>query len=264
VSIFLLAFQMGGATDDPSDAKQLMREVIHSEIDSQAHEAGDNHLWSYRELTRQKGKEQLFKYCQTKLGTIHRLLAVNGQSLNAAQRQVEEKRIQKLIQSPDAMLAAQKKERADAEEEIKFLKVFPEAFRFQEENRQGDVVQLLFTPDPAFHPSGIEERVLHYMQGTIVVNVIQKRLVSVSGRLMTEVKFLGGLAGYLNAGGTFSVQSESVAPGDWELKSLDIEMRGKALLFKTFTVEEHDTYSRYTPVPPGTTLAEATEILKKD
>ena len=40
---------------------------------------------------------------------------------------------------------------------------------------------------------------------------------------MTEVKFWGGLAGHLNPGGTFSVELENVEPGDWELKSLDVE-----------------------------------------
>jgi hypothetical protein len=41
-------------------------------------------------------------------------------------------------------------------------------------------------------------------------------------------------------------------------------MNGKALLFKTITVREQDTYSKYTPIPPNTTLAQAAERLQED
>jgi len=263
-SLCLLAVQMGAASNEGADAKQLVRQVIQHEIKSQAAEASDENLWSYRELTRQKGKELLFEYCQTKHGTIDRLLAVNGRPLSPSESQAEDKRIQKVITTPDAMLAEQKKRRADAEEETKFLSLFADAFQYREQKRQGDLVQLLFTPDPNFRPSGIEERALHNFQGTIVLNVKQKRLVSVNGRLMSEVRFLGGLAGHLDEGGTFSIQSENVAPGDWELKSYDVQMTGKVLFFKTLTVQEHIVYSRYTPVPANTTLAQAAERLRKD
>jgi hypothetical protein len=266
-SFFLLSLllsppeQFEAAANNSTDSNQLVREVIQNEIQGQAN---DNNLWSYRELTNRKGKSQLSEYCQTKYGTIHRLLAVNGRPLSPSQRQAEAKRIQMLIRSPDAMQAAQRKENADAQEERRFLKLFPDAFRYQEEGQQGDLMKLRFTPDPNFRPSGNEERVLHGLEGTMVVDLKQKRLVSINGRLMTEVKFWGGLAGHLNPGGTFSVELENVTPGDWELKSLNVEMNGKALLFKTITVREQDTYSNYTPVPPNTSLVQAAERLQED
>jgi hypothetical protein len=253
--------EFGSAANNSTYSNQLVREVIQNEIQGQAN---DNNLWSYRELTERKGKSQLLEYCQTKYGTIHSLLAVNGQPLSPSRRQTEAKRIQMLIRSPDAMQAAQRKQSADAKEETRFLRLFPDAFLYQEEGQQGDLLKLGFTPNPNFRPSGNEERVLHCLEGTMVVDLKQKRLVSIDGRLLTEVKFWGGLAGHLNPGGTFSVQLENVAPGDWELKSLDVEMNGKALLFKTITVREQDTYSNYTPIPPNTSLAQAAERLQKD
>ena len=58
--------------------------------------------------------------------------------------------------------------------------------------------------------------------------------------------------------------SEEVAPGDWELKSLDVQMSGKALFFKTIAIRESDTYTEYRLVSPETTLEQAAEQLKKD
>lgn len=253
--------QAPAAVNNPTDANLLAREVIENEIEA---EINDHSLWSYRELTKRKGDDLLLEYCQTKYGTIHRLLALDGHPLDARQRQAEDQRIQKLIRSPDALLAAQKKESADAQEERRFLQLFPQAFRYQEEQRQGDLVKLRFTPNPDFHPSRFEQHVLHALEGTMVLDVKQQRLVSINGRLTTEVKFWGGLLGHLDAGGTFSVTLENVAPGDWELKSLHVEMDGKALFFKTITVREQDTYSGYTPVAPDTTLGQAAERLRQD
>jgi len=264
VVALLATLEQTATAANGTDAQQLVREVIRHELEAQANESGDNRLWSYQEHTRRDGKELLLEYCETRYGTIHRLLAVNGQPLDPNQSQAEDKRIRKLIDSPDAVEAAQKKERADAEEEQKFLKLFPEAFHFREMERLGDLVNLTFTPDPNFSPSGMEERVLSCLEGTMAVNVKQERLVSVSGRLATEVKFWGGLAGHLNGGGTFSVRSENVAPGDWELQSLDVEMSGKVLLFKTLTIQEHHTYLRYTRVSPNLSLAQAAEHLQND
>jgi hypothetical protein len=112
--------QPRAAADDSTDTDRLAREVIQNEIRAQAQ---DTNLLSYRELTRSKGKDLLYEYCQTKRGTIHRLLSVNGRPLSPSRRGAEDRRIGRLIASPAALEAAQKKERADAEEERKFLRL---------------------------------------------------------------------------------------------------------------------------------------------
>jgi hypothetical protein len=246
--------------ESSTDLDHLVREVMQNEIQSQLNETN---LWSYRELTRRKGKELLFEYCETKHGTIHRLLAVNGHPLDKSQRQAEDQRIQKLIRSPSALQEARKKQNSDDQEEERFLKLIPDAFRFQVQSREGDLVTLRFRPNPGFRPSGLEAHALGALEGTLVLNVKQRRLASINGRLIREVKFLGGLVGHLDKGGSFSVVSEQVAPGDWELKSLKVEMNGKALFFKTIAVHEQESYSNYSQVPPDTTLAEAAQRLQR-
>ena len=260
LSILLLATHLGAVSDQNKDAQQLVRDVIQNQLWAQTH---NHNLWSYRELRKTDGKQLLFEYCETKEGTIHRLLAVNGHPLDARQRQAEDERIKRLLGSPETVREDQKKEDADGDKERSFLKLFPEAFLYRDEGRQGDLVKLSFSSNPNFHPSNDMARVLHCLQGTMVVDIHQKRLVRIDGRLMTEVKFWGGLLGRLYPGGTFSVALENVAPGDWELKSLVVEMRGKALFFKTISVDEDESFSDYSPVPPSATLAEAAEHLRK-
>jgi hypothetical protein len=83
------------------------------------------------------------------------------------------------------------------------------------------------------------------------------------GALTSEVKFFGGLFGYLEKGRTFAVEQEEVSPHFWEVTAMHVHMDGKALLFKTIAVQEDETYSDFHPVPGKPTLPEAAELLKQ-
>jgi hypothetical protein len=45
---------------------------------------------------------------------------------------------------------------------------------------------------------------------------------------------------------------------------LDLEIRGRALLFKTIGVQERRQLSRYQEVPPNITLRQAADLLMQD
>jgi glutamine synthetase len=80
---------------------------------------------------------------------------------------------------------------------------------------------------------------------------------------MEDVKLGGGLLGHLDKGGKFEVRQAEVAPGQWEMTVLDVDMKGKALLFKTIDVRETENHSDFHPVPDDVTLAEAADILNR-
>jgi hypothetical protein len=247
-----------------TDFKTVVRDVADHEIQLQTNSGNSGLLWSYRKVSRKGGVEQVWQTCQTRHGNLHRLIAENGARLSPSREREEAQRIQRLVDSPSELRAAQKKDAADMKEEQKFLRLLSRAFVFREQERQGDVLTLAFTPDPNFQPSGNEQVVLHTLTGTLTLDAANKRLVAIRGHLLHEVRFWGGLAGHLDAGGNFSVETIRTAPGDREIKTLDIEMHGKALLFKTISVQEHDEYSDYAQVPPSTTLAEAAARLNQE
>ena len=183
------------------NAAALVREVIHNEIESQVR---DNSLWCHREQRQEDGKaDKTLQVCQTKDGDLERVVAVNGRELNPAEREAEDERIQKLISHPEQLRAKQKKEREDGEQERNLLKFFPEAFHFQSEREVGNLITLRFRPNSGFRPSTRASQVFHHMEGTLVVDAKQKRLVEIDGRLTSEVKFAGGLLGHLDKNGAF-------------------------------------------------------------
>lgn len=121
-----------------------------------------------------------------------------------------------------------------------------------------------FTPNPKFRPSTRPEEVFHHLEGTLLLDGQKKRLASISGKLTSEVKFGGGLLGYLERGGTFAVQQQEIASGYWEVTMMRVRMTGKALFLKTISVQDDETYTHFKPIANDTNIRKAVELLKTE
>ena len=250
------------STPNIQDPNALVREIIHNEMGAQL---SDQSLWCYREQQHEDGKPaKTLQVCQTKDGELERLVALDGRELTSLQAQAEDERIQKIVSNPEQFRAKQKKEREDGEQARKLLATLPDAFLFQCDRQSGNLVTLRFRPNPAFRPSTRSAQVFHHMEGTLVVDADQKRLVEINGRLTSEVKFLGGLLGHLDKEGTFCVKQQNVGEGHWDLRFMSVQMSGKALFFKTITVLETKSLLDYKPLPRGATLQQAADFLIRD
>lgn len=101
----------------------------------------------------------------------------------------------------------------------------------------------------------------HAMEGTIWVDSKQNRLAEIDGHLTQEVKFGAGFLGHLDKGGQFHVKQEEVAPGFWELTSLNVQINGKALFFKAIAVRQKYSRSNFKQVSDTLTVAQGAETL---
>ena len=247
---------------DSAHINALVREVVQNEIDMQLH---DTSLWCFREEKEEDSKpRKTLEVCGTHDGDLERVVAVNGRELSAAELQAEDQRLSKLISHPAQLRAKQKKQREDEEQFQNLLKAIPEAFRFQIDGSDGTLLKLKFRPNPAYRPATRAETVFHHMEGTFVIDRKQKRLAEVNGRITSEVKFVGGLLGHLDKGGTFLVKAGEVTPGHWDSILTNLDLSGKALFFKALSVHQKETYADYTRVPNGATLEQVAELLRKE
>jgi len=122
-------------------------------------------------------------------------------------------------------------------------------------------MRLDFRPNPCFKPPSREAHVFHEMEGEIWVDARQDRLVEITGHLIHEVKFAGGLLGHLDRGGRFEARQAEVAPGHWELTTLNVDMKGRVLFFKAIGVQQKEYRTDFRRVPDNLTLAEAVDML---
>jgi hypothetical protein len=244
----------------PSTAINLnafVRDILQNELRAQAE---DHSLWCYRKLTDKDGKQQLFAACQTNTLEIDRLMAVNGKPLTEQQWNQENRRIEQLLNNRAQLKKEKQQQREDAEQATRMLKMMPDAFLFQRESGEANHITLHFTPNPAFRASGASEMVFHHMEGTLTLDVKQKRLVEISGRLNSDVKFAGGLLGHLDKGGTFYVKQQEVGLGCWEMTRMDVQMNGKALFFKTISVRTREIDTDFHAVPAAASMQQVAAL----
>jgi hypothetical protein len=237
---------------------QLVKDVIYNELHPPA--ATTVH-WKYQLEKEVDGKQELRTVVETNSGSVDRLLSVQGKPLTPAEKNTEDGRILKFTRNADEQRKAEQGRRKDAEQCNAIMKMIPDAFIFEYSGSSGNTTKLIFKPNPSFRPPSREGKVLQQMAGEMLVDARQKRMVSIKGKLINEVKFGGGLLGHLEKGGQFSVKRAEIASGDWEMTGLDVNMQGKALLFKSISVQQKEIHSDFERVPDDLTLADAANLL---
>jgi hypothetical protein len=241
------AFGQSAPAGPPVSANDLVRLVVANELKPQD---GGHGRWMYRVETGQ--------------GSLDRLVAVDGQPLTAKEQQDEKERIGNLVRNPAEQQNLEQTRKKDAEQCKAFFKMLPDALTFIYAGRDGDLIKLRYRPNPSFQPPSREARVFHEMEGEMWVQETQQRLVRLQGQLVADVKFAGGLLGHLEKGGHFNVEQRELSPGQWDLTFMEVDMKGKALFFKTIDVNEKEYRSDFRTVPDGLTLAEAADILSNE
>ena len=239
-------------------ANDLARRVVTNELKFQDE---DHAQWAYRQEKAESGKKQVSRIIETKDGDLSRLLSINDQPLAAEQLQKENQRIQELVRNPVEQRKLRRTQNTDKESGKRLFKMLPDAFVFNYAGREGDLIKLSFRPNLNFKPPSLDARVFHGMEGELWVEGKQERLAAINGHLMEDVKFGGGLLGHLDRGGHFEVRQVEVAAGHWEMAVMAVDMRGKALLFKTINVQQTETRSDFQRVPDDLTLTQAADIL---
>jgi hypothetical protein len=240
-------------------ANVLARRVITNELKFQ-----DDHTnWMYRLEQGQYGKKQVKEIIETKEGSLSRLLSIDDRPLTAEQQEEEDQRMQELMTSPGAKRKLQRALDADTLQGRRLFQLLPDAFVFNYAGGDGNLVKLSFRPNPNFHPPSLEARVFHDMEGEMWVDCKQERLAAFKGQLKQDVNFGFGLLGHLDKGGHFEVRQAEVVPGHWDMTSMNVEMTGKALLFKSIGVQKRETRWDFHQVSDDLTITEAADILSR-
>jgi hypothetical protein len=252
------ALSQSGSLKAELSAVDLARKVVTNELRIQ--NEGQSH-WMYRLEKDEDGRTEVQKLLETKNGSLSQLLSIDGHPLDAKQLRKDNQRIQRLVSHPDEQRKLQQASNKKAEQGARLFRILPDVFVFSYARRQGDLVTLNFSPNPTFQPPSLEARVFQGMEGEMTVDTKQERLVTLNGHLMDDVKLGFGVLGHLDRGSTFEIGQTEVIPGHWEMTALHVNMKGKALLFKTIGVQVTENHSDFHRVPDDLTLEEAAAIL---
>ena len=260
------AFGSADSTAQPSEfqpnreARDLVRKVVANELMQE--ELDKSHYMFKLKKVSPKGT-RVQQIVQTDQGSIARTILLNGQPPTDDVRQAEEQKIQKLIGDQDEQKRRQKREKEDESRAQIMIRALPNAFFYQEIGRNGDTVKLRFRPDPNYQPQSREESVYTGMAGELWLNLPQQRLRKIDAHLFHDVDFGWGILGRLYKGGSFMVEQEQVDGAHWDSTVLKLDLRGKALLFKSLVYDEQEYESDFRRLPDHVSLSEGADILKK-
>jgi hypothetical protein len=255
------AGQQNASTGQPNEsANELVKAAVQNELKAIDN---DHTHWMYRLETHKNGTTETKELVETPHGDLTRLVARNGQPLSPEEQKREEENIEKFVGDTGAQQKQRRELDQDERKTRDLLAMLPDALTYTYAGNDGNRTKLTFQPNPDFHPPSREAHVFHEMEGQMVIDTKEHRLVEFSGHLMHPVKFGGGLLGDLNAGGTFDVRQQEVGPGHWEISMLKVNMKGKALFFKTISVQQDETRSNFKRVPDDLTMAQAKDLVMK-
>jgi hypothetical protein len=239
-------------------ARDLVRDTIYNEL----HDRERDSHWEYRSECVSSAEKRVREQVETDQGPIFRLLAEDGSPLNASQQQLEDARLAAYVRSPGQIARVEREHQEDEERLAGIMALLPQAFLFEYQGApRGDQVRIAFRPDPSFVPTGYEARIVHALTGTLVVDSRLKRMVEMRGVVAERVDFGYGLLGHVEKGGTFSIHRRQVSADHWKTDLVDVHVEGKILMLKTVSKDQKEARSDFRPVPQGTTLAEAREML---
>jgi hypothetical protein len=263
--LFFVPFAFPQTQSDKNlPAGDLVRRVIANELRMQDQ---DHSRWMYEEESVKAGVKETKEVAGTKDGSVTLLVARNGQPLAEDELTKQKEQMNAFVRDRQAQEKRKQAAQEDAAKTKRLLSMLPEAFIFdyaQGSGDTGDTVRLNFRPNPAYHASSREAQVFHEMEGALTVDRKEDRLVEINGKLMHEVKFFGGLLGHLDRGGTFDVRQVRVGTNIWQIGRLNVNMKGKALFFKTISVQQDETHSHFQRLPDDITLPDAADRLLKE
>lgn len=242
--------------------KELVQKMLAVE-DAEGLRKGRYTYLSKERSERTGGRLWTERVAETSAGKLRRLIAEDGQPLAADRVAAESARLAAIAADPEGFRRRSEALKSDERHAKEMLDMLPKAFLLEGMRREGEFVRIDFRPDPAYAPQSLEERVLHGMVGTMLVDSKSLRLRSVEGRLPVDMSIGFGLVATIKAGSNFATMRAPVAGDEWKTSVLNTDINGRAIFFKAIGKKEHAEHSDFVQVPTDITVAQAVALLQR-
>jgi hypothetical protein len=254
-----------GAADtvtDPDAARQMVSTMLSNELAAAQH--NDHYTYTSVERSdRTGGHLWTEKVVETNVGKIRMLLAEDGQPLSPEREAEERGRLAQIVADPSAFTKKAQTTKDDELHARQLLALLPNAFLFSDVQDEGGFERIDYRPNPGYSPQSMEERVLHAMAGTMLIDPKAMRLHQIEGRLPQDVSIGFGLLATIRAGSSFATTRDRLGQPDWKTITLDTDINGKAIFFKSIARKEHAVHSDFVRINDELTFAQAVAIAEQ-
>jgi hypothetical protein len=247
----------------PAQTPQTPQALIQAMIDNENAAAARHEHWQYLSTERSSrtgGHLWTERVAETTPGRVRLLLAIDGQQLTGDALAKERARVAAIERDPTAFIKHESSARSEEKRARELLEVLPKDFLFDNVRLAGGLWSLDFHPNPAYTPSGIEERVLHAMAGHILIDAHDLRLLHMDFHLTQDIPIGFGLLGDVHTGTTF-VSDRQQQDGYWHTTHIATQVHAKAVLFKNIDLAIDVTRTHFQPLDPNLPVPQAAAML---
>jgi hypothetical protein len=265
VAILAVPFRQVRAGDVPrsSDAAlQLITRMMNNENTAAQHKYPYSYI-SKERSDRTGGHLWTEKVVETNVGKIRMLLAEDGQPLTPERTAAERGRLAAIVADPTAFIRKSQATKDDEAHARQMLSLATRAFLFSDPQPEGNFVRVEYQPNPEYQTQSIEERVLHGMSGSLVIDPQAMRLHYIDGRLPQDVSIGFGILATVRAGSSFSTTRDRLGQPDWKTIQLDTAINGRVMFFRSIAKTEHAEHSNFARVPDDLTLPQAVALVEQ-
>jgi hypothetical protein len=205
---------------------------------------------------------------ETDQGFVARLIAIDNQPLSAEANQAELDRLNTLVNQPEIQEHRHQREQKDADRVDRLMRLLPDAFLYSDQGTtpcpagEGICHHLTFSPNPGFEPPDVEANIFRGLAGEIWIDQAQERLTRLDAHVIASVGFGWGILGRLEKGGIIQLEQSDIGNHDWELTTLKLNLKGKALMLRSLNIQLTEQATHFSQVPPGVDYRKAIELLK--
>jgi hypothetical protein len=263
-----VGFSQSAASHDPApanpaqmDGKELVTVVVAHENEATGLRGYYTFL-SVERGDRTGGHEWTERVAETTWGRVRYLIAVDGKTLTGQQLAAEKARVEEEGAHPEAFRQQEAKQTQDELRARAMLQLLPKAFFFDPPQAEGDYLRVRYYPNPSYQPNGIDERVLHAMTGSVLIDPKLLRAREITARLPQDVNLGLGLAS-VRAGSNFSTVRGHMEGYDWKTLTSHTDFNVKALFVKTIARHSDSVHSDFKLIPSDMTVASAVTMLEK-
>src|SRR5574341_754038 len=246
-------------------AQELVRKGIARELAED--EQPRRYIYRLRREAAEGSSSTTRDILDTRDGLVSRLVATNDRLPTAEERTKDDRHLEKLLAHPEEQRKRKHRQTQDAEQVRKLLRALSDAFLFEQDGTEpgphGELARLKFRPNPDFDPPARETIIYKGMEGTMVAEPRDLRLVRMDSSLVESVTLGWGLLARLNRGGRFTLEQSLLPDGEWQTTRMTLDFTGKAFLFKSIRIKQRQTITDFRPAPADLSLAEGIELLKK-
>jgi hypothetical protein len=239
-------------------AKDVVAKMLENEKAAMANRG----MYEYVSLERSErtgGRLWTEHVVETSMGRIRFLMQEDGKPLPPEREAQERGRLADILAHPDVYEAHEHAQKDDEEKARQMMSILQKAFLMENMRAEGPDWRIDMRPDPNYSPDGMQEKVMHAMNGYILINQKELRIHHLEGQLPQDLSIGFGILATVHAG-THFVTERSEVGDEWRTTHVVSVLNGRIIFFKTLSKNQDMVRQQFHVLEKPLTLKEAVAL----